>query len=144
MMKYFLNYHRKCLSLKQPFADLLALGEKTIELRKWNTKFRGKFLVHASKNIDIEACKRLDIDNIDNDKLIKGSIIGSTFLSDVKEYKNQEEFNKDKQKHFSIISKYSEGYKYTFLVKYARMFKKSIPYSGKHRFFNVDDSLIIT
>ena len=31
----------KCLSLKQPFADLLVLGEKTIELRKWNTKFRG-------------------------------------------------------------------------------------------------------
>jgi len=33
----------KCLSLKQPFADLLALGEKTIELRKWNTKFREEF-----------------------------------------------------------------------------------------------------
>ena len=39
----------KCLSLKQPFADLLALGKKTIELRKWNTKFRGEFLFHASK-----------------------------------------------------------------------------------------------
>ena len=52
----------KCLSLKQPFADLLALGEKIIELRKWNTKYRGKILVHASKNIDMEACKRLDID----------------------------------------------------------------------------------
>ena len=48
----------KCLSLKQPFADLLALGEKTVELRKWNTKFRGKFLIHASKNIDKEACER--------------------------------------------------------------------------------------
>ena len=73
----------KCLSLKQPFADLLAFGEKTIELRKWNTKFRGKFLVHASKNIDKEACERLDID-IDN--LRKGVIIGSAFLYDVKQY----------------------------------------------------------
>ena len=130
----------KCLSLKQPFADLLALGEKTIELRKWNTKFRGKFLVHASKNIDMEACERLDI-NIDNSR--KGAIIGSAFLYDVKEYKNQEEFNKDKQKHFSIISKYFDGYKYGFLVKDARMFKKLIPYSGKLGFFNVDDSIII-
>ncbi|HEX5185282.1 MAG TPA: ASCH domain-containing protein [Nitrososphaeraceae archaeon] len=68
----------KCLSLKQPFADLLALGEKTIELRKWNTKFRGEFLVHASKNRDIEACKRLDI-NIDN--LSIGAIIGSEFYT---------------------------------------------------------------
>ena len=39
----------KCLSLKQPFADLLALGEKTIELRKWNTKLRGEFLIHGFK-----------------------------------------------------------------------------------------------
>jgi predicted transcriptional regulator len=126
----------KCLSLKQPFADLLALGEKTVELRKWKTKFRGKFLVHASKNIDIEACERLDID-IDN--LRKGAIIGSAFLYDVKEYKNQDEFNKDKQKHFSIISKYFDGYKYGFLVKDAKMFKTSIPYSGKLGFFEVDD-----
>ena len=130
----------KCLSLKQPFADLLALGEKSIELRKWNTKFRGKFLIHASKNIDKEACERLDID-IEN--LGKGAIIGSAFLYDVKEYKNQEEFNRDKQKHFSIIRKYFDGYKYGFLVKDARMFKNSIPYSGKLGFFEVDDSIII-
>ena len=127
----------KCLSLKQPFADLLSLGEKTVELRKWNTKFRGKFLVHASKSIDKEACKRLDIDI---DKLAKGAIIGSAFLYGVKEYKNQEEFSKDKQKHFSIISKYFDGYRYGFLVKDARMFKKPIPYSGKLGFFEVDDS----
>jgi hypothetical protein len=130
----------KCLSLKQPFADLLSFGEKTIELRKWNTEFRGKFLIHASKNIDNEACERLDIDNY---KLIKGAIIGSASLYNVKKYKSQEEFNKDKQKHFSIISKYFDGYKYGFLVKDARMFKKSIPYSGKLGFFNVDDSIII-
>ncbi len=118
---------------------MLALGEKTTELRKWNTKFRGKFLIHASKNMDIEACERLDIDI---DKLTKGTIIGSAFLYDVKEYQNQQEFNKDKQKHFSIISKYFDGYKYSFLVKDARMFKTSIPYSGKLGFFNVDDSII--
>ena len=67
----------KCLSLKQPFADLLALGEKTIELRKWNTKLRGEFLIHASKNIDISACERL---KMDIDKLTIGAIIGSAIL----------------------------------------------------------------
>ena len=50
--------------------------------------------------MDIEACERLDI-AIDN--LWKVSIIGPNFLYDVKEYINQEDFNKDKQKHFSII-----------------------------------------
>jgi hypothetical protein len=128
----------KCLSLKQPYADLLAFGEKTIELRKWNTRFRGEFLIHASKNIDIQACERLDIDI---DKLTIGAIIGSAFLYDFKEYSNQEEFNKDKQKHFSIVTKYLDGYKYGFLIRNARLFKKSIPYRGKLRFFEVDKSI---
>jgi len=93
----------KCLSLKQ-HAELLVFGEKTIELRKWNTKFRGEFLIHASKNIDISACERL---KMDIDKLTIGAIIGSVFLYDFKEYNNnQEEFNKDKQKHFSMVTKY--------------------------------------
>ena len=128
----------KCLSLKQPYADLLAFGEKTIELRKWNTRFRGEFLIHASKNIDIQACERLDIDI---DKLTIGAIIGSAFLYDFKEYSNQEEFNKDKRKHFSIVTKYFDGYKYGFLIRNARLFKKSIPYRGKLRFFEVDKSI---
>jgi len=128
----------KCLSLKQPYADLLAFGEKTIELRKWNTRFRGEFLIHASKNIDIQACERLDIDI---DKLTIGAIIGSAFLYDFKEYSNQEEFNKDKQKHFSIVTKYFDGYKYGFLIRNARLFKKSIPYRGKLKFFEVDKSI---
>ena len=42
---------KKCLSLKQPYADLVVSGKKTIELRTWNTKFRGEFLVHASKKV---------------------------------------------------------------------------------------------
>jgi hypothetical protein len=52
----------KCLSLKQPYAELLVSGKKTIELRNWNTSFRGKFLIHASKNIDKERLDSLGID----------------------------------------------------------------------------------
>ena len=63
----------KCLSLKQPYAHLLASGKKTVELRKWNTKFRGQFLIHASLSIDHAACKRLDINQ---EPLTKGGIIG--------------------------------------------------------------------
>ena len=51
----------KCLSVCQPFAELIVEGKKTIELRKWNTKFRGEFLVHAAKNILTKDCKRMKI-----------------------------------------------------------------------------------
>ena len=42
----------KALSIRQPWAWLIAHGYKDIENRTWSTKFRGKFLIHASKTID--------------------------------------------------------------------------------------------
>jgi hypothetical protein len=49
----------KALSLKQPFAELILLGRKKIELRKWNTHFRGEFLIHTSKIPDRKAMENL-------------------------------------------------------------------------------------
>lgn len=34
--------------IKQPFAGLIASGEKTIETRTWRTKYRGEILICAS------------------------------------------------------------------------------------------------
>jgi hypothetical protein len=88
----------KCLSLKQPYAELLVSGIKTIEVRKWKTKFRGQFLVHASKNIDEKACKRLKIDQA---KLVTGAVVGKASLYDVISYGSKNSFLKDKNKHFA-------------------------------------------
>jgi hypothetical protein len=41
------TYH--ALSVKQPWAALLAAGRKTIEVRRWRTNFRGRLLVHAAR-----------------------------------------------------------------------------------------------
>ena len=71
----------KCLSICQPFAELIVQGKKTIELRKWNTKFRGEFLVHAAKNILEEDCKRM---KISPKTVTTGAIIGKVNLVDVK------------------------------------------------------------
>jgi ASC-1-like (ASCH) protein len=46
----------KCLSIRQPYAELIVSGKKTIELTSWDTEFRGEFQVHASKAIDKEVC----------------------------------------------------------------------------------------
>ena len=89
----------KCLSLKQPYAELLVSGKKIIELRNWNTSFRGKFLIHASKNTDKE---RLDFLGINHNKFISGAIIGSAVLYDVKQYRNKTELEMDKNKHTKI------------------------------------------
>ena len=37
----------RALTIRQPWASLIALGVKTIETRSWSTKYRGPLLVHA-------------------------------------------------------------------------------------------------
>lgn len=39
----------KALSIRQPWAWLVANGHKDIENRNWKTQYRGPFLVHAAK-----------------------------------------------------------------------------------------------
>lgn len=45
----------KALSVKQPWAELIDSGRKTIETRTWHTKYRGPLLICASQTIDREA-----------------------------------------------------------------------------------------
>lgn len=42
----------KVLTLKQPWATLVAEGIKKYEFRSWKTKYRGKLLIHAGSGID--------------------------------------------------------------------------------------------
>lgn len=44
----------KALSIKQPWAWLIANGYKDIENRNWWTSFRGELLIHAGKSLDRE------------------------------------------------------------------------------------------
>lgn len=43
----------KALSLKQPWANMIASGEKTIETRRWSTDYRGPLLIVSSKQPNI-------------------------------------------------------------------------------------------
>jgi len=86
----------KTLSLKQPWAELVVSGKKKIELRKWNTKFRGDFLIHASKIPDKGGMKEFGFK-----ELPCGFIIGKAKLVDVKKYDIKGEFTKDKNLHLA-------------------------------------------
>lgn len=43
----------KAFSIKQPWANLIASGEKTIETRDWRTSYRGSLLIVSAKRPDI-------------------------------------------------------------------------------------------
>ena len=44
----------KAISLKQPWANLVASGKKTIETRKWATKYRGYLIICSSQSPKVE------------------------------------------------------------------------------------------
>ena len=118
----------KVLSLKQPYAELVVSGKKTIELRKWRTKFRGEFLVHASKKADESAMKKFGFS-----ELPTGCIVGKATLKDVKEYKNGDEFWKDKDKHLASM----KWGKFGFILESAGRIK-GIPCRGALNFWDYD------
>ena len=122
----------KCLSISQPFADLIVSGKKTIELRNWNTKFRGEFLIHAPLKIRADDAKRLKIKK----KFVTGAIIGKAQLYDVKHYNEMKEIKLDKKFHFS--SKKFQNKTYGFMIKNARPLRIPIPWKGRLGFFEVD------
>jgi len=120
----------KALSLKQPWVELVIQGKKTIELRKWNTSFRGEFYVHASGNIDEEQMKIFNLKD-----LPRQAIIGKVTLLDVKKYENEQDFLKDKDKHQALKMEFGS---YGFILGNAKRLEKPIKQKGFLGFFEVN------
>ncbi len=121
----------KALSLKQPWAELVVSGRKTLEIRKWNTKFRGELLIHASKIPNSKAMERLGFKDLPT-----GCIVGKAKIVDVKEYNSLEEFEKDSNKHFAKDYDW-KGKLYGFVVEDAQRLKE-VPLKGQLNFFDVE------
>lgn len=69
----------KVITIKQPFATLIAEGYKEYEFRTWKTKYRGDILIHAGKSIDNKAMKRYEHLNLNYPT---GCIIAKAILTD--------------------------------------------------------------
>ena len=69
----------KVITIKQPWASLIAAGYKTYEFRSWKTKYRGDILIHAGKGIDKEAMRLFKHLNLDYPK---GEIIAKARITD--------------------------------------------------------------
>lgn len=77
----------KALSLTQPWATLVATGQKTIETRSWSTRYRGPLLIHAAKGFPAYA-KEFSQELYGNPAVLpyitRGAIIGKVYLLDVR------------------------------------------------------------
>lgn len=53
----------KALSVKQPYACLIAKGINTLEVRSWQTNYRGQLVIVSSKRPDREASAKYGMGN---------------------------------------------------------------------------------
>lgn len=120
----------RCLSVCQPFADLIVSGAKTVELRGWNTAFRGDFMVHAPQRARAEDCRRLGISNP-----VRGAIVGRAEIYGVRRYSTDAEVAADAALHHAGPG--FGGRRFGFLLRRACRFRVPIPCRGRLGFFEI-------
>lgn len=126
----------KCITLKQPFASLIANGYKRIEFRSWKSSYRGDLLIHAGSGVDKEAMKRFAYLNLDYPQ---GVIIAKVKMVDCIEITDEvkEELKKeDKIVYQGAINHQGEN-EYGFVLEDIEKIDP-IPIKGKLGLWNYD------
>lgn len=126
----------KVLTLKQPWATLVAEGIKKYEFRTWKTNYRGKLLIHAGGTIDKEDMKYFDYLNID--EYPTKCIIGECELVDcilVDEDFNNYLYNLDNK----VYGRHSRVGLYAWKLDNIKIYDKRINISGKLGLWNYEE-----
>lgn len=106
------------LSLKQPWAALLAHGLKTIEVRRWPTRHRGRLLIHAARIPDErpEAWAHVT-DAVRETAQLNGGVIGVGQLMACIAYRSVEAFRAHQAQHLNDPSWFQPPRLYGFVFK---------------------------
>lgn len=100
----------RVLSIREPFASLIASGDKKIETRSFKTNYRGELFIHASgKKIDKSIVGNTYINDMIKDKKMQfGKIICRVKLVDCV-YMDQKFINSIKDTKEYQLGLYKEG-----------------------------------
>jgi hypothetical protein len=127
------------LSIKQPWAALVVHGLKTIEVRRWPTARRGHILIHAARVPDTrpEAWRHLP-DQLREDALLQGGILGAVELTGCRTYRSVDDFLADRTGHLNEASWFESPqlFGFAFTEPTRLPFR---PYPGWFRFFAVKE-----
>lgn len=119
----------KAITIKQPFASLIAAGIKEYEFRTWKTNYRGEILIHAGKGVDKKAMKKFELYGLEYPG---GCIIAKAKLVDcIKVDAEFREILTEKNPHiYSSIIKHTEWEGYAFRLEDVKILEP-IPAMGK-------------
>ncbi len=126
------------LSVKQPWAALLAHGRKTIEVRSWRTGRRGRVLIHAARIPDERpgVWEQVPAELLEAARQ-RGGVVGAADLTGCRPYHSREAFCADQALHLNEPSWFRPPRLYGFLFANA----VALPFHrcpGQTRFFRVE------
>lgn len=133
----------KALSLWQPWATAIALGNKRIETRHWSTSYRGPLAIHAAKHWDREQREFASIEHALGrlpKRIPFGAIVATCELVAVR--------GTDELIHAQrvgpierIYGNYETG-RFGWLLVNINAFDEPIPFKGAQGLFTVPDALL--
>lgn len=133
----------KALSLKQPFAWLIANGFLMVDDRTWGTQYRGPVLIHASKGLYKEYYDYLksntDIPLPAKDKLEYGGVVGiANLVLCSRPGELPEGISQEQRAHYGGVHQNSFGFLFEQAMPLVLM-----PCRGKLGIFEIDlDALL--
>ena len=123
----------KVLTVKEPWASLIAYGYKEYEFRSWKTNYRGKILIHAGKSLEKDISKKFEEYNL---SYSKGEIIAIADLTDC--ILVDEKFNKKLlNKNSLVYGNTNHTMKYAWKLENVKLIDK-IKINGKLGLWNYE------
>lgn len=133
----------KVITIIQPWATLIAIGEKRFETRSWKTNYRGDLAIHAGKKVDKKICREepfltvLQNHGYSADSLPSGLIIAKGRLANCYEviHSNGEFAVLDGDQviisgNEYLFGDYSEG-RFAWELDHVELLKEPIPAKGQ-------------
>ena len=125
----------KALSIRQPWAELILQGRKTIELRTWQTNYRGRIAVHASQTVREEACVAYGLDPT---RVVRGALVGTVELVDILPL-DEAAWEALRDQHLSLRD--FSGPIFGWRLEAPQRLPQPVPMRGRMSLFNVPDEV---
>ena len=129
----------KALTICQPYAHLIAIGEKRVENRTWPTSYRGPLLIHAGKSWNW-------MDDGDDEKygLTSGDFGVIVAVADLTECWHGDDITTG---HIPASYRWLATHEHVngpwcFVLENVRRFSTKFPYRGAQGFFDVPAEVV--
>lgn len=125
----------RALTICQPYAHLIVIGEKRVENRLWHTRYRGPLAIHAGKSLEWMGGEKPPPD------MAFGAIVGIADIVDCIDIFEIQIGNYDEKYPWIADHKHVHG-PWCFVLENVRHINVPVPWKGAQGFWNVPDSAL--